>query len=388
MSLQAERVYQIADQFREWNLDIKIVLGGIHPTFLPEEAKQHADAVIVGEAESVWERVLNDAEVGWMDEFYYGDPSDLQELIIPRWECCDLSNYRRQPGSKWPLMPVFTTRGCPFGCKFCSVTHLHGKSYRHKPIGNILQEIEEIGAETYFFVDDNIMANPAYSRELFQALQGKGIHWFSQASTTMLKHPEIIDLAAKAGCFSLFIGIESIHQNTLAAINKNFNKTSAYKELFERLYRANIIPYTSHIFGFDQDTPETFQETLEFLKQHRIMLTAWWLLTPVLGTAIFDEMKASGRIFEKRWSFYEGNHVVFQPKNFSSEDLTSLYWHNYQKFFEMTQEINLAVKNDYPSLPGSIYLGAYFFQLYAKKQVLKRTHPFAIGSGKKDEKNY
>jgi radical SAM superfamily enzyme YgiQ (UPF0313 family) len=187
MTMQAERAYQIADQFQRQG--VKVVLGGVHPTLLPEEAKQYADAVIVGEAESVWEQVLDGAKVGFLDEFYSAPHPDLQQLIIPRWETCNLTNYFKPAGLKWPLMPLFTTRGCPFGCKFCSVTHIHGKSYRFKPIENILQEIKAIGAETYFFTDDNIMASPAYSRELFRALRGKGVYWFSQASTTMLKHP-------------------------------------------------------------------------------------------------------------------------------------------------------------------------------------------------------
>ncbi len=381
MTVQADRAYQIAHQFQRQGA--KVVLGGAHSTFLTEEAKQYADAVIVGEAESVWEQVLDDAEVGFLEEFYHAPRPDLQQLIIPRWETCNLTNYFTLTGSKWPLMPLFTTRGCPFACKFCSVTHIHGRSYRFKPIENILQEINSIGAETYFFADDNIMASEAYSRELFHALQGKAAYWFSQASTTMLKHPELIDLAAKAGCFSLFIGIESISKNTLDSINKGFNKPEQYQELFDRLYRANIIPYVSLMFGFDEDTPDTFRQTLEFLKQNHIMLAMMWLLTPLPGTTLFKEMNATGRIIERQWSYYEGvNHVVFTPRNFSPQELKSLYWQTFRKFYAMNPEINPKIHEHYPSLPTGAYLGALSYQRYARMQVDEGVSPFSIGNGR------
>ena len=380
MTMQAERAYNIADQFRRRGA--KVVMGGIHPTVLPDEAQHHTDAVVTGEAELVFEQVLDDAERGSLKEFYHGPPCDLQQLLKPRWEIFNLSKYIKQPGSWWPMMPLFTTRGCPLGCKFCTVTHIYGKSYRFKPVENVLREIEAVNADKFFIVDDNIMASPAFSRELFQALKGKDIHWISQASTTMLRHPELIELAGKAGCVSLFIGIESISQSTLSTMNKGFNKIDHYKELFERLYRANIVPYVSLILGFDQDTPETFKQTLKFLKENNVMLSSMSILTPLPGTLLYEEMEKAGKITKSQWSMYDSYHVVFKPDRFSPEELLSSYWSTFRNFYSMSDEINSHVREQYPSLSKISFFGALSYQEYASMQLKVNLHPMAPGTGR------
>ena len=172
MTSQAGRAYQIADRFR--STGTRVVLGGVHPTILPEEGKEHADAVVVGEAERIWPEVLVDAENRRLKEFYRenGHP-DLSGPLIPRWDEMNLHVYPRRMGAKLPFMPLLTTRGCPFGCKFCSVTSLYGSSYRTKSISSVLSEIDAIHAQEFLFVDDNIACDPAYSRELFRALAPK-----------------------------------------------------------------------------------------------------------------------------------------------------------------------------------------------------------------------
>ena len=164
------------------------------------------------------------------------------------------------PWHDYPLMPIMATRGCPFGCEYCVVTTIHGKSYRHRPVEHIIEEIESTNAEFYFFVDDNILTKYAYTKELFEGLAwyrkkktAKEFTWFAQGSTTILKKPELIDLAAEAGCVSMFIGIESINEEALGNVAKSFNRPAQYHELFQRYYHAGIVPYTSLIFGFDED---------------------------------------------------------------------------------------------------------------------------------------
>jgi radical SAM superfamily enzyme YgiQ (UPF0313 family) len=165
-------------------------------------------------------------------------------------------------------------------------------------------------------------------------------------------------------------------------MNKAFNKAEQYQELFDRLYRANIVPYVSLMFGFDEDTLATFQQTLDFLNQNHIMLAMMWLLTPLPGTTLFKEMNASGRIIERQWSYYDGNHVVFTPQNFSPQELKSLYWQKFRKFYAMNPEINRMVREHYPSLPTGVYLGALSYQRYARIQIDGGISPFSIGNGR------
>ena len=334
MTPQSERAYQIAEIFLTQG--VKVVIGGMHATVLPEEVKQYADAVVIGEVEPLWEQILDDCEMGLLDEFYQAPTfPDLQNLVIPQWENINLSLYTKHPGARLPRMPIFTTRGCPYGCKFCSVTHHYGKSYRFKPIAHVLQEIEATGAEDYFFVDDNIACDPDYSRELFQALIPKKVRWMSQASTTILKSPDLIDLAAKAGCTMLVIGIESLSQESLQSVNKGFNKVGQYEELIARLHKAGILPYLSFIFGFDDDSGdplEQFENTVACCRRNHIMLTVFWLLTPFPGTTLFEEMEAAGRIEHHKWSLFDAAHLVFQPKHMSKEQMYEAYWKPLNRF--------------------------------------------------------
>ena len=178
-----------------------------------------------------------------------------------------MSIYPRPIGQKYPKMPIFTTRGCPFGCDFCSVTKYFGKKYRMKPVSHVLQEIDSIDASDFFIVDDNIACNPNYSRKLFKALATRDIRWFSQISTKVLDNPDLLNLAAASGCNCLFVGVESLNSSSLQSVNKGFNKIEKYEELIKKMKAAKIAPFLSFVFGFDEDTPDQFKLTLDFLKK-------------------------------------------------------------------------------------------------------------------------
>ena len=195
LTSQTVRAYQIADKFRAKRK--KVVLGGVHPSLMPEESLKHADAVVIGEAEHIWAEILSDGEKKCLKRIYKGSTfPDLSELIIPKWDNANLSIYRRSFGRKMPRMPIYTTRGCVNACNFCSVSKFFGRSYRCKPIDHVLQEINSLKAESYFFTDDNIVCRPDYSRSLFQALAkiSHKFRWFSQASTTILNSPDLMAL--------------------------------------------------------------------------------------------------------------------------------------------------------------------------------------------------
>jgi len=382
MSCQAERAYQIADQFRKRG--VTVVMGGVHPTIMPEEAKEHADSVVIGEAERIWPILLDDLDKKTLRGVYKDEGyPELTASPIPRWDTMDLSIYPRRLGSKFPVMPLFTTRGCPYGCKFCSVTKIYGKSYRSRPVADVLREIECTGAKELFFVDDNIACEPDYSRELFRALRGKGITWISQISTTVLKNPDLIDLAAESGCFYLFVGMESLNPSSLKNANKGFNKVNQYSELIRRMHKAGIVPFTSFIFGFDEDLDAQFQLTLEFLRKEQVGFAAFWILTPLPGTDLQHELESQGRIIDRRWASYDGTKVVFQPATFTPAELTRKYWETFERYYSFGGIWSHTLMNvRHSGRRMDELLRNLFYQPYFWRKVKRHDHPFSGGIGR------
>jgi radical SAM superfamily enzyme YgiQ (UPF0313 family) len=379
MTTQIGRAYQIADRFR--NLGVKVVIGGIHATILPEEAKEHADSVVIGEADNLWEDILNDFEKDQFKDFYQDQSKpDLQRLILPKWDHMNLKIYPKPFGHKLPKMPLFTTRGCVFNCKFCSVSKYFGKSFRFKPVGHVIKEIENTNTKSFLFVDDNIACDIGYSRELFKELRKKDINWFSQISTTVLRTPDLIDLAAQSGCTSLFIGIESINKESLKSVSKGFNKVEQYEELFARLRTAGIKPFPSIIFGLDDDTPEQFHTTIDFLMKNKIGNAYFWILTPLPGTELYNEMDREGRILIKDWSRYNLSDVVFQPKNFTPEELYRGYWNAFQQFFTLKNIVKRLFYNvPITKKPIDAFFRSLYYQLYYRNKVKSYDHPLSGG---------
>ena len=211
MTYLAPRAYEIAAKFRARG--VKVVLGGIHVSMCPEEAKEHADSIVVGESEKTWPILVEDFRRGELKSLYEEkDLPKLENLPIPRRELF-------KPNSYWTTNCVQTSRGCPFACDFCTVTIFGGNQFRLRPIEQVIEEVKRLKKGFVVFVDDNIAGNKAYAKQLFKALIPLKINWGSQASLTMARDPELLDLAAKSGCTALFIGVESISEENLAASN-------------------------------------------------------------------------------------------------------------------------------------------------------------------------
>jgi radical SAM superfamily enzyme YgiQ (UPF0313 family) len=318
MTIQARRAYEIADGYRRAGK--KVVLGGIHPSVLPQEALQHADAVVVGEAEPVWSQVLADAAAGHMSGLYRGqDYADLTQL----------PPYRRQvltKRSSFSLRSVQAARGCPYDCSFCSATLFAGRKYRYRPVENVVAEIKALKTRFIFFLDDNIFSNEAYCRALFTELRKLNIIWVGQASLHLTaSNPELLKLAAMSGCISLFVGIESLSEANLrgaGALAKN--RVSTPQEMGASLsviHEHGIMVMAGVIFGFDDDDPGVFDRTREFLIDNRVALGSFSALTPFPGTRLYDELHAQSRITTYDWSKYDGNTAVFLPKLMTPEQL-------------------------------------------------------------------
>jgi radical SAM superfamily enzyme YgiQ (UPF0313 family) len=379
LTSQIERVYQIADHFRE--LGVKVVIGGFHATALPHEAKKHADAVFIGEMGRLWEHILVDAENNRLKEFYQEESlPKLKDFKLPRWDRMNLKIYFKALGEKLPPITMFTTRGCQYNCKFCSISKFFHRTYRTRPISKVLQEIDSVNAKNFVFVDDNTTADANYSRELFKALIPKKIRFYTQISTTVLKNPELIDLAAKAGCLILTVGIESFNKDSLQSLNKGFNNPEAYAELFDRMRRVGIIPIPTIMMGIDGDSLEQFQYAIDFLMKHKVGGAWFGIMTPLPGTELYREMEDAGRIITRDWTKYDLGHLVFQPRGYSVDEFHRLFWKYYRSYFtfgKIAKKISYIVSKSprpFTSLIESIY-----YSLYCRKQVYNYNVPISGG---------
>ena len=329
MTMHAVRAYEIADRFRERN--IPVVMGGLHASSLPEEAKQHVDAVVIGEAEGVWKGLLEDFQGGRLQPFYRsGGFCTLQSQPHPRLDLLKKEHY-------WTVNCVQATRGCPFSCDFCSVAQFFGDTYRYRPVDEVIEEVKQLPSGGYFtFVDDNIMGRPAYAKELFQKLAPLKRIWTSQGSLTMAKDTELLKMAAASGCYALFVGIESLIQDNLAAMNKSINNVSRYEDAIKKIRDHGIMIVGSFIFGFDHDDDAVFERTVRFCEKNKIDVPIFFILTPVPGTRLYKRMDEDGRILHKDWSRYNGSNVVFKPKLISEETLFNGYSWAFREIYSYT----------------------------------------------------
>ncbi len=329
MTMHAVRAYEIADRFRERN--IPVVMGGLHASSLPEEAKQHVDAVVIGEAEGVWKGLLEDFQGGRLQPFYRSSGfCTLQSQPHPRLDLLKKEHY-------WTVNCVQATRGCPFSCDFCSVAQFFGDTYRYRPVDEVIEEVKQLPSGGYFtFVDDNIMGRPAYAKELFQKLAPLKRIWTSQGSLTMAKDTELLKMAAASGCYALFVGIESLIQDNLAAMNKSINNVSRYEDAIKKIRDHGIMIVGSFIFGFDHDDDAVFERTVRFCEKNKIDVPIFFILTPVPGTRLYKRMDEDGRILHKDWSRYNGSNVVFKPKLISEETLFNGYSWAFREIYSYT----------------------------------------------------
>ncbi len=351
MTFLSPRAYEISDRFRKRG--VKVVLGGIHPTALPEEAKEHADAVVIGEAEKIWPSLLEDFKNGELKPFYKMDTLPSLEGLPPQ----RLSLLR--PGAYMTNNCLQASRGCPYGCDFCSVTTFFGNTFRLRPVKDVIDEIAALDGKFVVFVDDNIAGNKAYARELFKALIPLKKQWGSQASITLARDPELLELAAKSGCTSLFVGIESISQETLASANKSFNKVTDYEESIKRFHDNGILVNAGMIFGFDNDDESVFERTVAFLKKNRVGLVLFSILTPFPGTGFYKKLEQEGRIIDKDWSHYDGRNVVFKPKNLSPEALQDGFHWAYHKFYSVPSILQRVLPTRQLRIPRLYFNWAY-----------------------------
>jgi radical SAM superfamily enzyme YgiQ (UPF0313 family) len=319
MTAQATRAYQLADEFRSRGKTV--VMGGFHASNLPDEALQHVNSVVVGEGELVWPRLLADFQAGQLQQTYQADGL-IDTSLIPA--------ARREifKGSGHLFTnTIQTTRGCPFDCEFCSVTVFYGRKYRKRPVEHVLAELEQLRKVNsfVFFVDDNIVADHQYALPLFAGMKGMGLKWLSHAPIDFAEDLELLKAAGESGCIGMFVGFESLNQEALAAMGKVTNKAASYLE-YARQFRDNGIGILgSFVMGCDGDTPAVFDQTLRFCEDARLEAAIFPILTPYPGTKVRQRLEVEGRIISNNWQDYDMEHVTFQPKGMTVQELQDGY---------------------------------------------------------------
>lgn len=355
MTCYAPRAYEIADEFRKRGK--KVILGGVHPTYCPDEALRHCDAIVCGEAEDLWPRVVADVEAGQLRRIYRMDQFPaLADYKPPRIQLLSPDSYMTR-------LCTFTTRGCHFDCEFCSVSPFNGKTTRRRPVPEVVDELRQakewlrseivermsrgslwnalttslriwVGLEEgsiVAFVDDLHNSHRAYCRELWQALKSLNIKWGCQSTLFLGDDPEMVKLAAASGCVSVFVGMESLSEDSLDETNKGFNQVRKFENQIKMFHDHGIMVNPGIVFGFDNDDESVFETAVNFLERNKVELAYFNVLTPLPGTALFERYQREGRIFDHDWSKYDGKHVVFKPNRMTPEQLQEgFFWANHR----------------------------------------------------------
>jgi len=311
MTALAPRAYEIAARFRERN--VRVVLGGVHPTLNPSEAARHADAIVVGDAEGVWSRVVADARGGRLNGVYRRQgQATLNGLKRPRYDLLRRGRYATAHA-------VQATRGCPHECDFCAVSAFHGHTQRRRPVEEVVAEVGAIPSRFFIFVDDNLTAERDYAAQLFRALAPLRKQWVTQSTLAVAQDAELVRLAAAAGCVGLFVGLETFSERNLESVNKTCHRVEEYRRSIRVLHSHGIGVEAGIVFGFEADRKEVFAATLSLLDRLEVDVIQASIFTPLPGTPRYEAMQT--RILDRDWGHYDFHHVVFRPRHLTPREL-------------------------------------------------------------------
>ena len=309
----AERAYRFADYFR--SKGICVLLGGVHPTLLPDEAALHCDSVLVGLGDETFPQALLDYSDGKLKKRYEGHScANIAGRPLPR---KDLLNKKRYI----TLNTVECVRGCNHTCSFCAYPAAFGKHVITRPVKDVIDEIKTFKGKAVIFPDVNLIADVNYAKELFTAMIPLKKWWFGLTTTAIGHNEELLDIFMKSGCKGLLLGFESVNQETQTSINKNVNKVNDYKWLMNILHDHGILVMGCFAFGSDEDGKDVFDRTAQLCLNSMIDLPRFSIITPFPGTPFYEELSREGRITESNWALYDVEHVVYKPKLMTKQEL-------------------------------------------------------------------
>jgi radical SAM superfamily enzyme YgiQ (UPF0313 family) len=353
MTANSHRAYAIARQFKLRNRTV--VIGGAHASVCPEEVIMHADAVVVGDAEPVWETLLNDFKNNKLKKTYR---ADVKQMICsfgkPRRELYDKNKYLS-------INTIQTSKGCPFKCSFCSIASRFEGKYGVKPVSDVIEEVAELADKNMpiFFVDDNFLVNKRRSKEILNALKSMNVKWWSQADINIMKDKEMLELMRESGCIKVVVGFETISEGSLETIQKYQNNLDNYVEFIKTLHDHGVLVNTSFAFGTEHDKEDVFEKTFKFLVDNEVIFATFNILTPLPGTDMYRKFTQEGKLIDKNWAHYDMGHPVFQPTYISTEQLKEGYnWicDEFYSFKEISKRVS-TLKNNPHSFDTGLILG-------------------------------
>lgn len=321
----ARRAYEIAAEYRARG--VPVVMGGMQPTLIPEEVQPHADAIFIGDAETKWRAVIDDARRGQLQPVYSAPVGPPQTGVLTRRDVFEGKGYL-------PISLMQFSRGCRFACTFCAVSTFFEKGHYTRCVEEVVQEIQaRERKQIIFFVDDNILSNFEAAKELFRALIPLKIHWVSQGSIDMTQDLELMDLMVRSGCVGMVVGFESISKNSLRWMKKSPNFVGGfdgYQQQIEVIRDYGLQLWAAFTLGHDYDTKESVAETLAWAKENRFPLAAFNILVPYPKTPLYQRLQAEGRLlYDGKWWLhpeYRFNYAAFEPKNMTADELTEACW--------------------------------------------------------------
>lgn len=343
MGPQIARAYDLADAFRARGR--KVVLGGTWVTLAPHERSlAHADALVVGEAESVWAECLADLAAGKHRDVYRAEqwgpadatpPIDYRDLQLVRWTRFKLSPAYRQY-FHWPL--IFS-KGCPRPCSYCAVQTFYGRTHRTRSVERVLDDVARIktlGGRKLLFLDDNPIAHPDAAKELFRALIGQGVTWASQCTIDIARDPELLELAQRSGCVSLSIGLEALDEGVLKGVAKGWCSPASYEDDLNRIRGKGIQVIALMMMGLDGQTARSFEPTLRFLERSKVSLVKLFTPAPYPGTRFHADMQKAGRIVDDDWAHYDYGSILLSPKGMTADELRAGFDATYREFYSLS----------------------------------------------------
>lgn len=320
------RAAEISKEFQKRG--VKVIAGGIHITADPDGTANSFDAIIIGMAERVWGRVLEDIKNNSIKKIYY-DMENIsgKEIVSPKYEIINNKKYLY-------TNIISTSRGCPFQCDFCYNSCTNSlKTYINRPIEDVIKDIKTLKTKHIMFIDDNFIGNPTWTKEFLNEIKPLKLKWNAAVTSNIVDMPQLLDEMKEAGCQSLFIGFESINSKSIESVNKVQNSVSRYEKLVDEIHKRGIMINASFVFGLDEDDAAIFKNTLDWIVKNKIETVTSHIMTPYPGTKLYSSLLKENRITDYNLSKYNTSHVVYKPKNMTPEELYNGYLWIYKEVY-------------------------------------------------------